>query len=129
MAVLASPSCRPESPPALETFWRQNQGRTVLQGGSWEPNGSVCPGEVWLGRGRWGSAGGSTGRRQPEGTVLYEVVRDNLATLLAEASEVGRGLPWHVERDFAKYLLLRRLPAPARRPARGLPFRLYFKVG
>jgi hypothetical protein len=40
-------------------------------------------------------------RRQPEGTVLYEAVRDNLATLLAEASEVGRGLPWFVERDFA----------------------------
>ncbi|HEY0096923.1 MAG TPA: transposase zinc-binding domain-containing protein, partial [Archangium sp.] len=43
-------------------------------------------------------------RRQPEGTVLYEAVRDNLATLLAEASEVGRGLPRYVERDFARYL-------------------------
>jgi hypothetical protein len=43
-------------------------------------------------------------RRQPDGTVLYEVVRDNLTTLLAEASEVGRGLPRSVERDFAKYL-------------------------
>ncbi len=32
-------------------------------------------------------------RRQPEETVLYEAVRDNLATLLAEASELGRGLP------------------------------------
>ena len=38
-------------------------------------------------------------RRQPEGTVLYEAVRENLATLLAEASEVGRGLPRYVERD------------------------------
>jgi hypothetical protein len=36
--------------------------------------------------------------------VLYEAVKDNLATLLAEASEVGRGLPRYVERDFAKYL-------------------------
>jgi hypothetical protein len=45
-------------------------------------------------------------RRQPEGRVLYEVVRDNLATLLAEASEVRRDLPWYVERDFAKYLRL-----------------------
>ncbi len=36
--------------------------------------------------------------------MLYEAVRDNLATLLAEASEVGRGLPRYVERDFAKYL-------------------------
>jgi|GEM_PF-2812510 len=34
----------------------------------------------------------------------YEAVRDNLATLLAEASEVGRGLPRYVERDFARYL-------------------------
>ncbi|WP_155893341.1 hypothetical protein [Cystobacter fuscus] len=43
-------------------------------------------------------------RRQPEGTVLYEAVKDNLATLLEEASEVGRGLPRYVERDFARYL-------------------------
>jgi hypothetical protein len=35
--------------------------------------------------------------------VLYEAVRDNLATSLAEASEVV-GLPLYVERDFAKYL-------------------------
>jgi len=37
-------------------------------------------------------------RRQPEGTVLYEAVTENLATLLAEASEVGGGLPGYVER-------------------------------
>jgi hypothetical protein len=43
-------------------------------------------------------------RAKPDGTVLYEAVRDNLATLLAEASEVGRGLPRYVDRDFAKYL-------------------------
>ncbi|RKH95850.1 hypothetical protein [Corallococcus sp. AB038B] len=43
-------------------------------------------------------------RRQPEETVLYEAVRENLATLLAEASDVGRGLPRYVERDFARYL-------------------------
>ena len=47
---------------------------------------------------------GAYRRRRPEGTVLYEAVRDNLATLLAEASEVGRGLPRYVERDFARYL-------------------------
>ena len=51
-----------------------------------------------------GTHGWAYRRRQPEGTVLYEAVRDNLATLLAEASEVGRGLPRYVERDFAKYL-------------------------
>ncbi|MET0405050.1 MAG: transposase zinc-binding domain-containing protein [Cystobacter sp.] len=43
-------------------------------------------------------------RRRPEGAVLYAAVRDNLATLLAEASEVERGLPRYVERDFARYL-------------------------
>ncbi|WP_426754776.1 transposase zinc-binding domain-containing protein [Myxococcus sp. Y35] len=43
-------------------------------------------------------------RRQSEGAVLYEAERDNLATLLAEANEVGRGLPRYVERDFARYL-------------------------
>jgi hypothetical protein len=31
-------------------------------------------------------------------------VRENLATLLEEASEVGCGLPRYVERDFARYL-------------------------
>ncbi len=36
--------------------------------------------------------------------MLYEAVRENLATLLGEASEVGRGLPRYVERDFARYL-------------------------
>jgi hypothetical protein len=29
--------------------------------------------------------------------VLYEAVRDHLATLLAEASELGRGLPRYVK--------------------------------
>jgi hypothetical protein len=45
-------------------------------------------------------------RRQQEGTVLYEAVRDHLATLPAEANEVWRGLPRYVEveRDFARYL-------------------------
>ncbi|WP_205519603.1 hypothetical protein [Pyxidicoccus caerfyrddinensis] len=31
-------------------------------------------------------------------------MRENLATLLAEASDVGRGLLRYVERDFARYL-------------------------
>ncbi len=43
-------------------------------------------------------------RGQPEGTVLHETVRDKLATPLAEAGELGRGLPRYVERDFARYL-------------------------
>ncbi|SEU39011.1 hypothetical protein [Stigmatella erecta] len=37
--------------------------------------------------------GGAYRRRPPEGTVLGEAVKDNWATLLEEASEVGRGLP------------------------------------
>ena len=43
-------------------------------------------------------------RRQPEGTLLHEAVRENLATLVAEAAEMSRGLPRYVERDLAKYL-------------------------
>ncbi|REG27138.1 transposase-like zinc-binding protein [Archangium gephyra] len=51
-----------------------------------------------------GERGWQYRRRRPEGTVLYEAVRANLATMLAEASEVGRGLNRYVERDFARYL-------------------------
>ncbi len=36
--------------------------------------------------------------------MLYEAVKEKLATLLAGASEEGRGLPRYVERDFARYL-------------------------
>jgi hypothetical protein len=36
-------------------------------------------------------------RRRPEQTVLYEAVRENLATFLEEASQQGRGLPRYVE--------------------------------
>jgi hypothetical protein len=42
-------------------------------------------------------------RRDPEGTVLHHVVRENLSTFLAEA-EAHRGLPRHVEQDFLQYL-------------------------
>lgn len=51
-----------------------------------------------------GAHGWEYRQRRPEGTVLYAAVRDNLATLLAEASELGRGLPRYVARDFARYL-------------------------
>jgi hypothetical protein len=46
-------------------------------------------------------------RRQPENTVLYSVVQDHLATLLAtarEQSEHGLGYPRFVEREFEKFL-------------------------
>lgn len=43
-------------------------------------------------------------RWRPEEAVLYEAVRDHLATLLAEASKMSRGLPWYLVRDFPKYL-------------------------
>ena len=51
------------------------------------------------GEGQVGTHGWAYRRRQPEGTVLYETVREKLAILLAEASEVGRGLPRYGERD------------------------------
>jgi hypothetical protein len=51
-----------------------------------------------------GERGWEYRRRRPEGSVLYAAVRDHLATLLAEASELGRGLPRYVERDFARFL-------------------------
>ncbi|WP_194858673.1 transposase [Myxococcus sp. AB056] len=47
---------------------------------------------------------GAYRRRQPEGTVLYEAVRESLATLLSETSDVGRGPSRYVEGDFARYL-------------------------
>lgn len=46
-------------------------------------------------------------RRQPERTVLYQVVKDHLATFLADArdrSEHGMGLPRFVAREFEQYL-------------------------
>jgi hypothetical protein len=46
-------------------------------------------------------------RRQPEATVLYQVVADSLEALLAEARERssdGNGLPGFVEREFRNYL-------------------------
>lgn len=48
--------------------------------------------------------GGVYRRRQPEGSLLYRAVQENLATLREEAAEVGRGWPRYVERDFSKYL-------------------------
>ena len=47
-------------------------------------------------------------RREPERTVLYQVVKDHLRTFLAEArerSEHGFGLPRFVERELERYLL------------------------
>jgi hypothetical protein len=41
--------------------------------------------------------------RDPEGTLLHQVVRGQLSSLLSEAVERG-GLPRFVERDFARYL-------------------------
>jgi hypothetical protein len=45
-------------------------------------------------------------RREPEKTVLHQVVRDRLETFLAtarERSEHGRGLPAFVERELRAY--------------------------
>jgi hypothetical protein len=43
-------------------------------------------------------------RREPENTVLHQVVREHLATFLAQAREDGRGLPPHVENELRHYL-------------------------
>ncbi len=46
-------------------------------------------------------------RREPEKTLLHEVVRERLESFLAAARErsaTGRGLPAFVERDFRAYL-------------------------
>jgi len=46
-------------------------------------------------------------RREPEKTLLYEVVEQNLPAFLAETMEKspdGEGLPWFVEREFRNYL-------------------------
>jgi hypothetical protein len=42
-------------------------------------------------------------RRDPEGTVLHEVVREHLSTFLLECAQEG-GLPRFVEKDFTAYL-------------------------
>jgi hypothetical protein len=46
-------------------------------------------------------------RREPEKTLLYEVVRDNLPAFLTDAqgqSPDGQGVPWFVQKEFEKYL-------------------------
>ena len=46
-------------------------------------------------------------RREPEKTLLHQVVRERLEPFLASARErsaTGRGLPSHVERDLRSYL-------------------------
>jgi hypothetical protein len=44
-------------------------------------------------------------RREPETTVLYQVVGAHLETMLAEVrAEEGNGLPWFVEQELRRYL-------------------------
>jgi len=46
-------------------------------------------------------------RREPEKTILYQVVHEHLDDFLEEVRERtahGFGLPRHVERQFTKYL-------------------------
>jgi hypothetical protein len=44
-------------------------------------------------------------RREPEKSVLHEVVRANLETFLAELREDSRGLPRFVEQELRRYLV------------------------
>ena len=49
---------------------------------------------------------GTYRRREPEKTVLYQVVQQHLETFLEQArdrSDSGLGLPWFVEREFRNY--------------------------
>ena len=46
-------------------------------------------------------------RRDPEGTILHKIIRENLETFLADVRSGdlhGRGLPWYVEQEFRDYL-------------------------
>jgi len=43
-------------------------------------------------------------RREPEKTVLYRVVQNNLATFLARAEDRGRVVPWFVRKELEAYL-------------------------
>jgi hypothetical protein len=43
-------------------------------------------------------------RREPEKTVLHQVVREHLETFLAQCREEGRGLPRHVEGELRDYV-------------------------
>jgi hypothetical protein len=44
-------------------------------------------------------------RREPEKTVLYQSIQENLATFLAQMQQGdNRGLPAYVEREFGRYL-------------------------
>ena len=74
-----------------------------------ERSSQRCSLKGGTGEGQVEEQGWAHRRRRPEGTVLHETVKDNLATLLEEASEVGRGLPRYVERDVS--------PAPGVRSA------------
>ncbi len=67
-------------------------------------------------------------RREPEKTILHQVVRDELEPFLAaarERSEHGRGLPAFVERELRAYLDCGML---ARGFARGALSRLRFRA-
>lgn len=43
-------------------------------------------------------------RREPEKTVLHQVVREHLETLLMESRAEGSGLPRYVEEEFRRHL-------------------------
>lgn len=56
---------------------------------------------------RLGGAPPRYARREPVGTVLHKIVRENLETMLAEVrggDPAGRGLPGYVEKEFREYL-------------------------
>ena len=69
--------------------------RSPISLGSREARGKLTV-ACALARCSWEGVGGEAGGvpvEEPEGTVLYEAVRDHLVTLLAEAREVGATCP------------------------------------
>jgi hypothetical protein len=43
-------------------------------------------------------------RRQPENTLLYRMIAENIATFVADTAANGGCLPWFVRREFDAFL-------------------------
>ena len=103
---------------AAATAWRCGTGENP-QGWrlarSWPPLRAVTSYDVAHGLGRQGDTGQllrvsdaaprTYQPREPEKTVLYPIIRDNLEAFLAEARQKhDRGLPKYVEQEFRAFL-------------------------
>src|SRR5262245_7964791 len=100
--------------PRFSNHSRNSSTRTWCLGRSAMPAPVLPVTRSGAGEGQVEECGWTYRRRQPERTVLDEAVRDNFATLVAEASEVGRGRSWTLHPIYAS-------SAPSRHVQRGLP--------